>query len=84
MSVPFESIEARLERQELPVKYEYCRPQNDRIAYVEAVRRASATNDGSNGGGTNEEKPAETGEKKSKNALKRVSTHYHYMLSTQT
>jgi hypothetical protein len=77
MSVPIESIEARLARQELPVKYEYCRLQNDRIAYVEHLRRtAAAKNVNGGGAGTpnNIRQPEEMTEKKSRNAMKRVRT----------
>ncbi|KAH7621338.1 hypothetical protein Ndes2526B_g03677 [Nannochloris sp. 'desiccata'] len=77
MSVPIESIEARLERQELPVKYEYCRLQNARVAYVEHLRRTSAKDNVTDGtidgdGATgNAVKPSDMSQKKSRNALKR-------------
>lgn len=81
MSVPIESIEARLERQELPVKYEYCRLQNARVAYVEHLRRTSAKDNVTDGtidgdGATgNAVKPSDMSQKKSRNALKRVGFH---------
>jgi hypothetical protein len=84
MSVPIESIEARLERQELPVKYEYCRLQNARVAYVEHLRRTSAKNnatDGTTNGGS-AEKPSEMSQKKSKNAMKRVGVHRLLLFNT--
>lgn len=74
MSVPIESVEARLERQELPVKYEFVRLQNARIAYAEALRGTSANGTTDDGGGSagNDGNPPEMSQKKSNNAIKRV------------
>ena len=73
MSVPIESVEARLERQELPVKYEFVRLQNARIAYAEALRGTSANGTTDNDGATvNDGNPPEMSQKKSNNAIKRV------------
>lgn len=64
MSVPVETVEARLARLEAPVKHEFCRLASERTPYAAAGPRG--------GGGAAAAAPQLT-QRKSKNAMKRVS-----------
>lgn len=65
MSVPVETVEARLARLEAPVKHEFCRLASERTTFAAAAAASTA--------GTAPADAAQVTERKSKNAMKRVS-----------
>lgn len=87
--VPIESVEERLARLEIPVKFEYCRPASERIPYIEAfsvssddvtaTATATATQDTNGNNNTITDPTTATAtttafKKKSKSAEKKVRT----------
>lgn len=67
MSLPVESVEARLARLEAPVKYEFCRLESERWAYVDALWES--------GDAPLDAVEPHITQRKSKNALKKVRLH---------